>query len=147
MNRRNFKHGMAVKNNRHPVYRSWDGMKYRCLTKTSPSFKDYGGRGITICDRWLEFKNFYNDMISTWEKGLQIDRIDVNGNYNPANCRWVTRSVQNKNKRIKAEKQCVYEGVCWDKQTQSWSVDVKKRGFTTPEEANNLAKVILKLMR
>lgn len=77
----------------------WEGMKARCLNPNDDRFLDYGGRGITICDRWLEsFENFYADMGDPPDK-CSIDRIDVNGNYEPSNCRWATQSQQCNNKR------------------------------------------------
>ena len=88
-------HGMA----RHPAYRSWQHMKNRCGNPTDDGYKDYGGRGIKICNEWLEFDGFWSDMGSTWEKGLSIDRIDVDGNYEPSNCRWATSKQQGNNRR------------------------------------------------
>jgi hypothetical protein len=58
----------------------------------------YGGRGITVCDRWSEFAAFLEDMGSSWAEGLTLDRIEVQGNYEPSNCRWATRAEQNLNK-------------------------------------------------
>jgi len=74
-------------------------MKSRCLNPKVANYKDYGGRGITICDRWKEsFENFLKDM-GTRPDGSSIDRIDVNGNYEPGNCRWATAKVQRENQR------------------------------------------------
>lgn len=85
----------------HPLYKTWMAMKYRCLTVTAHNYHLYGGRGISICDRWLEsVVNFYNDMFNGYQKGLHLDRIDVNGNYCPENCRWVTGTENNNNKRV-----------------------------------------------
>jgi hypothetical protein len=82
-------------------------MKERCYNKTSPRYEDWGGRGITICDEWLEdFINFYNWSIENgYEEGLSIDRIDNDKNYTPNNCRWVTQYVQNLNRRPKKIKE------------------------------------------
>lgn len=84
-----------------PLYRVWDGMKTRCFNKNSKDFKRYGGRGIVVCDTWkVDFQSFYDWAIkSGYKNGLSIDRIDVNGNYEPKNCRWATIKQQSNNKR------------------------------------------------
>ena len=87
-------HGMTYSKE----YNSWVGMKQRCLNKNHSSYKDYGGRGITICKRWLKFENFFADMGEKPE-GTSIDRIDNNGNYEPSNCKWATQKQQNNNMR------------------------------------------------
>ena len=83
------------------IYNTYCNMKKRCYFSGSINFKDYGGRGITICNEWLEdFMNFYNwAMANGYDDSLTIDRIDVNGNYEPSNCRWVTAPQQRRNKR------------------------------------------------
>ena len=90
------KHGMSSSSE----YNSWHGMKSRCFNPTDPAFKHYGGRGIIVCKGGKnDFSIFYKDMGPKPGKEYSIDRVDVNGNYEPSNCRWADRSTQQKNKR------------------------------------------------
>ena len=81
------KHGLSRRRKRHPVYGAWLSMRNRCKPGYA-QFKDYGGRGITVCDRWLlSSEQFIIDMLPTWQPGLLLDRINNDGNYEPLNCR------------------------------------------------------------
>jgi len=82
-------------------YISWFNMKQRCQNPKHPRFKDWGARGIRVCDRWQTFSNFFEDMGKKPSKTHSIDRINNDGNYEPTNCRWATKSEQSKNRKYK----------------------------------------------
>lgn len=90
------KHGMVDTQE----YHAWNGMRQRCNNKNSPKYKNYGARGIKVCDRWLHsFENFYADM-GKCPDGFSLDRIDVNGDYTPENCRWADDVTQCNNRQF-----------------------------------------------
>jgi hypothetical protein len=86
-----YRHGWSTT----PTYVSWRAMRSRCRTKSNASYPAYGGRGITVCDRWQVFENFLTDMGERPSLDHSIDREDPDGNYEPGNCRWLTRAEQN----------------------------------------------------
>jgi hypothetical protein len=92
--KRSKRHGMTGSR----TYRIWQAMLNRCRNKNLYQFKDWGGRGISVCERWLKYENFLNDMGEA-APGSSIDRIDNDGNYEPKNCRWATVQQQNRNKK------------------------------------------------
>lgn len=91
---RRVKHGMY----QTKTYRAWNAMKQRCTFTKNPSFADYGGRGIKVCEKWLAFDGFLEDM-GVAPEGLTLERRDVDGNYEAGNCLWATNSHQQNNKR------------------------------------------------
>lgn len=82
------------------TYKSWRSMLSRCYRDSSSGFHNYGGRGITVCERWRVFEHFLSDMGERPSLNLSLDRIDNNGNYEPGNCKWSTRSEQATGRRI-----------------------------------------------
>jgi hypothetical protein len=101
---------------RSKIYWRWENMIKRCNNSESTHYKNYGGRGIKVCKRWLKFENFYNDM-GDIPHGLTLDRRDNDGNYELSNCRWATKSEQDNNRRTNVY--IKYKGVT--KTLKEWS--------------------------
>jgi hypothetical protein len=136
-------HGYRVKY--HPSYSVWAGMLQRCTNDKLAAYENYGGRGIAVCDRWQHFKNFAEDMGVRPSPELTIERIDNDGNYEPGNCKWETRSNQNVNRRTFSNNSSGDTGVQRERDrylarfrygTQDYRIGL----FSTPEEAT-LARV------
>lgn len=98
---RNLTHGEATPGNRSREHVCWGSMWQRCTNPKTQSYRHYGGRGIVVCDRWKKFENFLQDMGRKPSPDYSIDRINNDGNYEPSNCRWATKSQQMRNRRRK----------------------------------------------
>ena len=92
------KHGHSVGGKRSREFNTWHAMMQRCFNPNNKNYKDYGGRGITVCPRWVRFENFLNDM-GVKPRGLTIERKNNNKGYSPSNCMWATWTQQAHNKR------------------------------------------------
>lgn len=112
-----FKHGMSGT----PQWHAWQAMRQRCENPNDPAYPNYGGRGIKVCDRWQEFKNFVADM-GLRPKGYELDRIDNDGPYSPENCRWVTSKANKHNKRTNTR-------ITWEGETLPVTVWAERLGL------------------
>lgn len=131
------------------IYRVWVEMKRRCLNQNYIGYHDYGGRGISVCESWYTFENFYADMGGIPFPGAQIDRIDNNGNYEPENCRWVTRQENNRNKRSNVIVQLNGKSVCLAVACREIGVDYyklkdrrKRKGLTSQQALDSYIKEV-----
>lgn len=128
-------HGSSTRFERTPEYHSWRAMKSRCYRVNDVEYENYGGRGITVCDRWKDsFEKFLEDMGHKPSPKHTIDRIDGAKGYSPDNCRWSDGSNQIRNQRIRKDNKSGHKGVCWDKKYQKWAASiggVKGKGKNT----------------
>jgi hypothetical protein len=105
-------------------YGIWQTMKDRCFREKDAHFKNYGGRGITVCDKWKnDFMSFYNYVGPRPSNDYSLDRINVDGNYEPGNVRWATRKLQNSNRRLYVNLQSI--------PTDQLIEELKRRGETS----------------
>lgn len=144
---RNYRHGHYKANDLlHFEYRTWNAMISRCYNVRYRQYKDYGGRGIKVCERWLEsFENFYADMGPKPSPKHSLDRIDNDGDYCAENCRWATRIQQVRNSRHNhlisfggetlclsewADRIGVHTSSLWSRLKSGWTIE---RTLTTPK--------------
>jgi hypothetical protein len=127
---------MAVKHGRcnTPEHRSWNHMKDRCLNPKSDGYYLYGAKGIEVCDRWLDFENFFADMGVKPTLRHSIDRIDSKGNYEPSNCRWATPKEQANNRKQASIRNLARNYLIW-KASNTQSVSSLSQIFNLSEDA------------
>lgn len=110
INKNKITHGLA----QHRLYSTWANMIKRCYNPNATNYKNYGGRGITVCAEWRDsLEQFIEDMFPSFGEGLTLDRIDNDKGYSKENCRWATRSEQRINQRISGRNTSGFIGVCW----------------------------------
>lgn len=117
-------HGAARRGLLTPEYRTWKSMLGRCRIKTSTSYKHYGARGISVCERWSSFENFLADMGRRPSPMHSIDRIDNDGNYEPGNCRWATTNVQSRNTRRSVASPLAVDLIRYMRRRRSHATDI-----------------------
>ena len=110
----------------HRMYKTWDGVMQRCNNPKHKRYKDYGGRGISVCEEWLDIRNFVDwvENKSNWEEGLTLDRIDNDKGYSPDNCTFSTKTIQAINRRQKSNNTSGYVGVSWYAKVSKWRARV-----------------------
>ena len=118
-----YPHGLT----NHELYKIWEAMRSRCNNPKNPQYKNYGGRGITICKRWDNFALFLKDMGERPE-GMSIDRINNNKGYSPKNCHWATSQQQRWNMRLDKRNSSGVTGVSWHKLTGKWRATIHVGG-------------------
>ena len=130
-----------------PTYKCWDNMIQRCTNVNNPAYKNYGGRGIEVCEDWRDFSNFYRDMGDV-PSGLSLDRADNNLGYSADNCKWSDRREQNSNRRNPTAPNkgntSGIKGIGWHKQLGKWRV---RRGNKYLGVANTLEEAVSLLIR
>jgi len=120
------KHGVGGES---PEHASWRSMKSRCNGVNNHDFSRYGGRGIKVCDRWKNsYLDFLQDMGRRPDKSYSIDRIDVDGDYTPENCKWSSKSDQMYNRRLSVSNTSGYSGVMLHKKSGRWFAAIRFKG-------------------
>lgn len=137
---------------KHPLYSTWDAMKQRCSNPNNAKYRHYGGRGIKVCERWLTFSSFLEDVGEKPSPKHTLDRIDNDGDYERANVRWATQREQNFNQRLNRRNTSGFTGVSFDKDRKAWTVRMKVDGrykffgyYATKAEAVEIRKEVEKL--
>ena len=114
----NTKHGFSNSSNK--TYQAWISMKGRCNTETNNKYEYYGARGIKVCEEWYDFSIFLRDMGEAPTNKHSLDRINVDGNYEPSNCRWAVHTRQVVNRRMQKSNKSGVEGIQWSKANKNY---------------------------
>lgn len=125
----NLNHGLT----KHSLFSIWRGIRRRCYESKHQAYKDYGGRGISVCSEWkTNFKSFYDWAIKNgWKEGLTIDRVDNDGNYEPENCQFISQAENNvKQRLIRSNNTSGYKGVHFNKREQKYAARIQIAGQT-----------------
>ena len=143
----NIHHSQSHGLSKAPEYRHWINMISRCENPDTPGFENYGGRGISVCQEWREsFPRFYQDLGRRPSGRHSVDRIDVNGNYEPTNCRWATQTEQSRNTRVNHHVTIAGRGMTLAEAVEQASVPYNsvlyrlKRGWSAEDAISHPAK-------
>lgn len=133
-----YKHGLR----HHPIYKTYSCMKDRCLNPRNHDYPRYGGRGISICESWLQsFENFANDMLPSWKPKLTLERVDLNKDYCPDNCIWAGAKQQANNRRTSVR--VLFNGEQYTKEDFSKKFNIPLRTVVDRLSRGVLTKVYL----
>jgi transcription antitermination factor NusG len=127
---------------KHPLFKTWAALIHRCTNTNIAKYEYYGGRGIKVCEEWLDVKNFIEWAEATYIDGYTLDRINNDGNYEPDNCRWASKTIQCCNQRIRKDNTSGYVGIKASANKKGWravirvdKVSINIGSFKTLEEA------------